>query len=93
MSLDEGWTTWRTRYMLFTGKGGVGKTTAAAALAVALAGDGGRVLIVSTDPASNVSGVFDTDVGVAPSPVPDVEGLEAMDIARREAAELRSDRN
>jgi arsenite/tail-anchored protein-transporting ATPase len=74
-----GWATLRTRFVLFTGKGGVGKTTAAAALAVALVTEGRRVLIVSTDPASNLSGVFDTAVGVAPTPVPGVDGLDAMD--------------
>ncbi len=76
----ERWTTWRTHFILFTGKGGVGKTTAAAALAVALADEGRRVLIVSTDPASNLSGVFAMDVGNEPTAVPGVGGLDAMDI-------------
>jgi arsenite/tail-anchored protein-transporting ATPase len=75
-----GWTTWRTRFVVFTGKGGVGKTTAAAAMAVALADEGLRVLIVSTDPASNLGGVFAMDVGNEPTPVPGVNGLCALDI-------------
>ena len=84
MSVDgadaTGWTSWRTRFILFTGKGGVGKTTTAAALAVSLADEGHRVLIVSTDPASNLGGVFTMAVGNDPTPVPGVSGLDAMDI-------------
>ena len=87
-----GWTTWRTRFVLFTGKGGVGKTTAAAALAVALADEGRRVLIVSTDPASNLSGVFAMDVGNGPTPVPGVAGLDAMDIDPVAAADAYRER-
>ncbi len=78
--LGEEWTAWRTRFILFTGKGGVGKTTAAAALAVALADEDRRVLIVSTDPASNLSDVFTMNVRNEPTPVPGVDGLDAMDI-------------
>ena len=78
--------------MLFTGKGGVGKTTAAAALAVALADEGRRVLIVSTDPASNLSGVFAMDVGNAPTAVPGVVGLDAMDIDPVAAADAYRER-
>lgn len=89
---DDGWTTWRTRFVLFTGKGGVGKTTVAAALAVALAEEGRRVLIVSTDPASNLSGVFGTEVGVTPAPVHDVDGLDAMDIDPVAAADAYRER-
>lgn len=47
------------RFVFFTGKGGVGKTSLACATAVHLAGAGRRVLLVSTDPASNVAQVFD----------------------------------
>jgi arsenite-transporting ATPase len=66
---------WLTRFILFTGKGGVGKTTTAAALAVALADADRRILIVSTDPASNLSGVFTTEVGNRPTPVPGAAAL------------------
>ena len=78
---------WLTRFILFTGKGGVGKTTTAAALAVSLADEGRRVLIVSTDPASNLSGVFATEIGNDPTPVPGAGGLDAMDIDPQVAAD------
>ncbi|GEM_PF-2164346 len=49
-----------TKYLFFTGKGGVGKTSAACATAVTLADMGKKVLLISTDPASNLQDVFDT---------------------------------
>lgn len=51
------------RYLFFTGKGGVGKTSIACATAVQIASEGKRVLLVSTDPASNVGQVFDISIG------------------------------
>ena len=56
-TVELDWRARRTRFVLFTGKGGVGKTTIAAATAVALADAGRRVLLVSTDPASNLTDV------------------------------------
>ena len=52
-----------TRYLFFTGKGGVGKTSLACATSVKLADDGKKVLLVSTDPASNLAHVFKTEIG------------------------------
>ena len=52
-----------TKFAFFTGKGGVGKTTVACALATRAAGEGKRVLLVSTDPASNIGQVFDREIG------------------------------
>lgn len=53
-----------TRLLFFTGKGGVGKTSVACATAVALADQGKIVLLVSTDPASNLGQVFGVTIGV-----------------------------
>ncbi len=74
------WTEVVTRRLLFAGKGGVGKTTIGAATAVALADQGQRVLVVSTDPASNLDDVFATRVGQDPTPVVNVAGLFAVNI-------------
>lgn len=52
-----------TRYLFFTGKGGVGKTSLSCATGLSLAQRGKKVLIVSTDPASNLSEVLGTPVG------------------------------
>jgi arsenite-transporting ATPase len=68
------------KFVLFTGKGGVGKTTLACATAVQLADAGKAVLVVSTDPASNVAQVFETPVGNRLTPVAAVPGLTALEI-------------
>lgn len=77
-----------TPFLFFTGKGGVGKTSAAAATAIAVAEDGKRVLIVSTDPASNLDEVLGVDAGNSPEPVavPGVAGLLALNIDPEAAA-------
>lgn len=69
-----------TRFLFFTGKGGVGKTSVACATAVALAEEGRRVLLVSTDPASNLTAVLGTEIGKTPVAVPGAEGLFAMNV-------------
>ncbi|GGS23154.1 arsenical pump-driving ATPase [Streptomyces humidus] len=74
------WGSWHTPFVFFTGKGGVGKTTVAGAVSIALADAGRRVLMVSTDPASNLGDLLSTAVGPAPGPVPGVPGLEAMNL-------------
>lgn len=66
------------RYLFFTGKGGVGKTSLSCATALRLADAGRRVLLVSTDPASNLSEVLETSLGGEPTPV--APGLWAMNI-------------
>jgi arsenite/tail-anchored protein-transporting ATPase len=73
------WTAWPTHYVLFTGKGGVGKTTIATATAVAMAAAGHRTLLVSTDPASNLAEVLQTSTAPEPQPVPAVPGLDVVD--------------
>ncbi len=75
-----------TRYLFFTGKGGVGKTTIASRVALALAASGARTLIVSTDPASNLGDVFETDVSDTPTAVPEVDNLWVMNIDPEAAA-------
>lgn len=69
-----------SRNLFFTGKGGVGKTTTAAATAIALADSGKLVLLVSTDPASNLDEVLEVELGSEPRAVPDVPNLFAMNI-------------
>ena len=75
-----------TRNLLFTGKGGVGKTSVACATAVSLADAGKRVLLVSTDPASNLDEVLSTRLGMRPTRVESVPGLFAMNVDPEEAA-------
>jgi arsenite-transporting ATPase len=74
------------RFLFFTGKGGVGKTSTASATAIALADRGHRVLLVSTDPASNLDEVLALSLASAPRQVPGVPGLEAMNIDPMAAA-------
>jgi arsenite-transporting ATPase len=75
-----------TRNLLFTGKGGVGKTSVACATAISLADAGRRVLLVSTDPASNLDEVLATALGIHPIAVGNVPGLFAMNVDPEEAA-------
>ncbi|MDA8364735.1 MAG: arsenical pump-driving ATPase [Gammaproteobacteria bacterium] len=81
-----------TRYFFFTGKGGVGKTTTACAAALALAERGRRVLLVSTDPASNLDEVLGVRLGAQPTLVPDAPGLEALNIDPEAAARAYRER-
>jgi arsenite-transporting ATPase len=69
-----------TRHAFFTGKGGVGKTSLSCAVGLALAHAGQRVLIVSTDPASNLDEVLDTPLGQTPTAIASVPGLFALNI-------------
>jgi arsenite-transporting ATPase len=69
-----------TRHLFFTGKGGVGKTSLSCATGLALADAGKRVLIVSTDPASNLDEVLDTPLGSTPTAVRGASNLFALNI-------------
>ncbi len=80
------------RHVFFTGKGGVGKTSIACATAVYLADAGRRVLLVSTDPASNVGQVFGVPIGNRVTPVPEVPRLSALEIDPEAAAQAYRDR-
>lgn len=75
-----------TRFAFFTGKGGVGKTSLACASAVRLAEQGRKVLLVSTDPASNLDEVLETPLTPAPTPVAGVAGLSALNVDPEAAA-------
>jgi len=77
-----------TRYLFFTGKGGVGKTSLACATALTLAGRGSRVLLVSTDPASNLDEVLGQKLCGTPTEIPFAPGLFALNIDPEEAAQL-----
>ena len=76
-----------TRYLFFTGKGGVGKTSIACAAALALADCGKSVLLVSTDPASNLDEILDVPLGNLPVAVPGAERLHVLNIDPTAAAE------
>lgn len=80
------------RFLFFTGKGGVGKTSIACASAIELAETSGRVLLVSTDPASNVAQVFGVAIGNAMTPIPDVPRLSALEIDPQASAQAYRDR-
>jgi len=69
-----------TKFLFFSGKGGVGKTSMACTTAVHLADDGKRTLIVTTDPASNLADVFEQAIGHKVTPIEGVAGLWAMEI-------------
>lgn len=81
-----------TRNLFFTGKGGVGKTTLACATAVQLADQGLRVLLISTDPASNLHDVLATEIASEPTPVGGVPNLRAMNIDPASAAKAYRER-
>lgn len=76
-----------TRYLFFTGKGGVGKTSLAAAAALALSDAGKSVLLVSTDAASNLDEILGVALHNAPTPVPGAPGLQVLNIDPETAAE------
>ncbi|GGX94179.1 arsenical pump-driving ATPase [Vogesella alkaliphila] len=80
------------RFLFFTGKGGVGKTSIACATAVQLAADGKQVLLVSTDPASNVGQVFGIAIGNHITAIPAVPKLSALEIDPQGAAQAYRDR-
>ena len=80
------------RFLFFTGKGGVGKTSVACAAAIALADRGRRVLLVSTDPASNLDEMLEVALADEPRDVPGVPGLRAMNIDPETEAEAYRER-
>lgn len=75
-----------TKYLFFTGKGGVGKTSTACATAVNLADNGKKVLLISTDPASNLQDVFGTELNNKGIPIKEVPNLVVVNLDPIEAA-------
>ncbi|NBX21251.1 MAG: arsenical pump-driving ATPase [Betaproteobacteria bacterium] len=76
-----------TRHLFFTGKGGVGKTSLSTACAIALADSGKKVLLVSTDAASNLDEMLGITLANTPVPVPGVPGLSVLNIDPDNAAQ------
>ena len=72
------------RLIMIGGKGGVGKTTTAAAIALWLSRHGGKILILSSDPAPSLSDIFETPLKDIPTPIPMIPGLFGMEISSRE---------
>lgn len=75
------------KYLFFTGKGGVGKTSLACATAIALSDKGEKVLLISTDPASNLQDVFHQDISQHGTQIKDVEGLTVVNLDPVKAAD------
>ncbi|MCH4238002.1 MAG: arsenical pump-driving ATPase [Clostridium tyrobutyricum] len=73
-----------TKYLFFTGKGGVGKTSTACATAVTLADQGKKIMLISTDPASNLQDVFGTDL--------DNKGVEIKEVPNLTVANLNPEK-
>lgn len=75
-----------TKYLFFTGKGGVGKTSTACAVAVSLADKGKQIMLVSTDPASNLQDVFNTELNNKGVVIKEVPNLIVANFEPEEAA-------
>ncbi|EQD49918.1 arsenite-activated ATPase ArsA, partial [mine drainage metagenome] len=79
-------------FLFFTGKGGVGKTSLSCATAIHLARQGKKILLVSTDPASNVGQVFSQDIGNKITTISTVAGLSALEIDSQQVAQQYRER-
>ena len=75
-----------TKYLFFTGKGGVGKTSIACVTAVGLADNGKKILLISTDPASNLQDVFNQTLNGHGTDIQEVPGLTVVNLDPEQAA-------
>ena len=75
-----------TKYLFYTGKGGVGKTSTACATAVDLADHGKKVFLISTDPASNLQDVFEKELNNKGVPIEEIPNLTVANLNPEEAA-------
>lgn len=75
-----------TKYLFFTGKGGVGKTSVACATSVTLADTGNKVLLISTDPASNLQDVFNIELNNKATEIKEIPNLSVVNLNPEEAA-------
>ena len=76
-----------TKYVFYTGKGGVGKTSIACSTAVSLADQGNKVILISTDPASNLQDVFDAELTNTGVPIKDIPNLVVANLDPMQAAD------
>ncbi|TYP48138.1 ArsA family ATPase [Thermosediminibacter litoriperuensis] len=82
----------RTKFIFFSGKGGVGKTSMACATAIYYADQGKKTLVVTTDPAANLSDVFEQEIGHKVTKINGIENLYAMEIDPDKATEEYKER-
>lgn len=75
-----------TPFLFFTGKGGVGKTSVASSLSIALAAEGKKVLLISTDPASNLQDIFGQTLKNEPTKIDGTDNLYALNLDPEQAA-------
>ncbi|WP_054768667.1 arsenical pump-driving ATPase [Lysinibacillus parviboronicapiens] len=76
-----------TPFLFFTGKGGVGKTSVACSLSIAIASEGKKVLLISTDPASNLQDIFGQTLSNSPTKIEGIDNLFAINLDPEQAAQ------
>lgn len=76
-----------TPFLFFTGKGGVGKTSVACSLSIAIANEGKQVLLISTDPTSNLQDIFGQTLSITPTKIEGIDNLFALNLDPEQAAQ------